>query len=971
MVTRVKDVVSSLEIDSDDVRMIGIWGMGGGGKTTLARAVFDSISILFEAKCFVENVREGSKGSSLKELQKKVLQSVLNDKSIEVESVYDGKSLMKRMLCSRKVLLVLDDVDDTEQLEALAGKPTWFKPGSRIITTTRDKQVLKAHQVNFIPQVHFIHDVSLLSHEEAICLFSRYAFGRETPNQGYDELSRMVVRYANGLPLTIKVLGSHLCGRSGHEWVDAIKRLETIPLKETLDKLELSYTGLDNDQKEIFLDISCILKGATKKNAIRILESCGFHAEIGLSVLEQKSLITISEVDDYELGRNIVRRLHPHETRRHTRLWIDEEIIDILVNESGTEETLCIKLKRIDLNSAIIMKGLGKMKELRLLYVEDVCVTEEVDKGSQCLPDALQYLYWRPYPFCFLPKTFHAKKLVNLEMAWSNITELWQGGERKVLNNLKFLDLHGSKLRTFDLTLTPDLQELNLEECDHLFELHMPVKCLNLKFLNLNYSKVSNINLWMTPHLEHLDLRGCSDFVELQMPVECPNLKILNLSCSKVANLNLGMTPHLEKLDLGGCVDFVELHMPVECLDLKILTLKVTKAGNLNLGMTPNLEMLDLDACNEFELHMPVECPKLIYLKIRGSKASNLNLELTPNLETLDLSKCYCLLKIHAPVGCLKKLAHFSLDTHSNFKSFQVHEWYNSAELYSIATSYIKAECIHICPLHPNNKLPTFGFDCETDEPGYSWMGNIEMLIYSGLCPCKKLEYWSATICGLQHLRGLSLDGSIPEDLWQLESLEKLSLNMVEIRHLPDSICMLKNLKSLGISNCLVIEQLPEEIGRLECLEELYLWSCTSLRDIPNSICKLKWLKYLRVVGCDKVEKLPEKLGCLKYLEKLELGRCKSLQGIPNSICKMKCLKRLDLSSCDQVENLPEEIGCLECLKELNIFSEGISRLRLPQSIFQLKGLRITGSREQLQSYGFTSFTESYPGSLNFYAVEL
>ncbi|KAJ0532127.1 putative P-loop containing nucleoside triphosphate hydrolase [Helianthus annuus] len=121
MVTRVKDVVSSLEIDSDDVRMIGIWGMGGGGKTTLARAVFDSISIFFEAKCFVENVREGSKGSGLKELQKKVLQSVLNDKSIEVESVYDGKSLMKRMLCSRKVLLVLDDVDDTEQLEALAG----------------------------------------------------------------------------------------------------------------------------------------------------------------------------------------------------------------------------------------------------------------------------------------------------------------------------------------------------------------------------------------------------------------------------------------------------------------------------------------------------------------------------------------------------------------------------------------------------------------------------------------------------------------------------------------------------------------------------------------------------------------------------------------------------------------------------------------------------------------------------------
>ncbi|MFS7965789.1 putative 17-beta-estradiol 17-dehydrogenase [Helianthus anomalus] len=58
---------------------------------------------------------------------------------------------------SRKVLLVLDDVDDIGQLEALAGEPTWFKRGSRIIITTRDEQVLKAHQVKFI------HDVSMLS----------------------------------------------------------------------------------------------------------------------------------------------------------------------------------------------------------------------------------------------------------------------------------------------------------------------------------------------------------------------------------------------------------------------------------------------------------------------------------------------------------------------------------------------------------------------------------------------------------------------------------------------------------------------------------------------------------------------------------------------------------------------------------------------------------------------------------------
>nr|GFA62615.1 Toll/interleukin-1 receptor (TIR) domain-containing protein [Tanacetum cinerariifolium] len=122
-----------------------------------------------------------------------------------------------------------------------------------------------------------------------------YAFGRTNPVEGYEELSGKVVSYAAGLPLTVKVLGSFLCGKDRVEWVDAIDRLKRIPLKETLEKLELSYISLEDDYKEIFLDIVCMLKGKRKIDAIRILESCGFHARNGLKVLEQKSLITISK----------------------------------------------------------------------------------------------------------------------------------------------------------------------------------------------------------------------------------------------------------------------------------------------------------------------------------------------------------------------------------------------------------------------------------------------------------------------------------------------------------------------------------------------------------------------------------------------------------------------------------------------------------------------------------------------------
>nr|XP_043630130.1 disease resistance protein RPV1-like [Erigeron canadensis] len=246
---RVKDVVSTLETDSDDVRMIGIKEIGGGGKTILARAIYEHISSWFEGKSFVENVRDVSKASlsGLKKLQKQILSDVITDEEIKVNTVHDGKQMLKKMMCGRKVLVVLDDVDHVEQLEALAGEPKRFKGGSRVIITTRDEQVPVAHQVNVI------HNVNLLSDEEAICLFSRYAFGEAVPIKGYEELSGNVVCYAAGLPLTIIVLGSFLCGKTDLEWIDALERLKTIPLKDTLEKLELSFIGLEGHYKEIFL----------------------------------------------------------------------------------------------------------------------------------------------------------------------------------------------------------------------------------------------------------------------------------------------------------------------------------------------------------------------------------------------------------------------------------------------------------------------------------------------------------------------------------------------------------------------------------------------------------------------------------------------------------------------------------------------------------------------------------------------
>ena len=136
--SHVVELESRLAIGSNDVRFIGIWAMGGMGKTTLAWVVYHMVSKDFEACSFIEDVRENFEKNGFFPILQKIIDQILMEKDLKIKDTYDGVFKIKNGLHHKRILLVLDDVDKLDLLDMLAREHDWFGPGNRIIITTRD-----------------------------------------------------------------------------------------------------------------------------------------------------------------------------------------------------------------------------------------------------------------------------------------------------------------------------------------------------------------------------------------------------------------------------------------------------------------------------------------------------------------------------------------------------------------------------------------------------------------------------------------------------------------------------------------------------------------------------------------------------------------------------------------------------------------------------------------------------------------
>ncbi|XP_071723123.1 disease resistance protein Roq1-like [Rutidosis leptorrhynchoides] len=434
-----KDRYQIKESADDDVLMIGLWGPGGLGKTAIAKALYNAMMRQFQVCSFLEQVREKSHQSGgLVSLQKDLLSEILVH-PLTVYSVTGGISLIQERLCCKKVLLVLDDVDHMNQLNALAGKGNWFGKGSIIIVTTRNKQLLTSHGINRV------HRIQTLGCCEARDLFCLHAF----PDSESVEI------------------GVDLIDRALPAWESALHKLSKRPDQSINQVLKTSFDGLENNEREIFLDIL--------------------------------------------MGKDIVNEEWPDDPRKRSRLWLFEDVEEVLY-EDTVKGNGCSKGHSIELGYTKEMTispcAFKKMKRLRMLILHKVHISSQ---GPVRLPNALRWLEW--------PNALHLefgagpKKLARLRFQNSHIKQLVGNCQNFIcLKSIEFRDCK-SLASIPDISSAPLLESLDLFSCKSLVEVHQSVGDLD-KLKHLNRSSCSSLRIFpntlKTKSLQWLDFSGCS-----------------------------------------------------------------------------------------------------------------------------------------------------------------------------------------------------------------------------------------------------------------------------------------------------------------------------------------------------------------------------------------------------------------------------------------------------------------------------
>ncbi|XP_031372268.1 disease resistance protein TAO1 isoform X2 [Punica granatum] len=982
---QVEALMKLLDIESSDVRFVGVHGMGGIGNTTLAKVVFNKLCDRFANCSFLADVQESSRQHGIERLQKQLLNN-LGLGSVEIMDVDDGIMRIREMLVQKRVLIVLDDVGHWKQIQNLTGDASWFASGSRIIVTTRDQRVLEIKQ-----QRVYTLEVEEMKPEEALRLFSMHAFEKYPPPNDYLRLLQKAVASSGGLPLALEVTGSLLRDKRRKDWVDTIKRLERVPHPDVQDKLMISYEALDPGTKQIFLDIACFFINYDRKYPTYMWEACDFDPKMGLKVLVHMSLVKIIEEKGWDgikkklwmhdqlrdLGRKIVADERFKDVMKcSSRLWMPEDALKVLREEEDKENIEMLRIHYDDsYGYTFNPKELSSLRKLR--YLE--CWSANFSGHPKHFLPKLMWLSWRSHPRDFMGTDLYLRNIVILDLSWSTISETWGGWNQIWMGSrLKVLDL----TCCYRLTKTPDfskylsLERLILRRCENLLEIDPSIGKLR--------------------GLKHLDLSVCTSLRSL--PEELCCLDSLQVVC---LNSNWPMTSQMrdpqeshtfgipELID----IDIAKLPQTIGTL-VKLKVLKLNSCIRLkklpdSLGNLRSLTELDVSYTGITKLPDTIwNLKKLRVIKIRMKKIKELPsfIGMLKRLKILVLNGCERLEKLPDSLGNLRSLVELDIsetritelpDTVWNLKKLRVIRMVgirnikelpssigmlNSLEVLNADLCHLLAEIpstiegltrlrvlnllyTAICVLPP--KLPTSLTELYVSSPSlqrvpkFSKLKNLVRLVLinygrryneSGQVRPSKLR----GIGKLHRLVDLTLDMNItsfPKQISSLSQLQKLTLRGSHLQSCPP---LPSNLSTLILTRLEERIKLPQLSNLKSHLSELEIHKCSMEDDIVGKlgIRELDSLSYISFECCNFRHldgfHLPESL------RRLFVEGCSYLETV-SGLSHLKNLQSLEVSMLDLIVEIPE-LGELESLQSLKIgFCDRLERL---ENLSKLKKLR-------------------------------
>ncbi|XP_078158542.1 disease resistance protein RGA2-like [Carex rostrata] len=993
---------------TENLMVLPIVGMGGLGKTTLAKLVYNDHRVKehFELLIWVCVSEKFDVGPLVKLIIDSIVQG---DCNVDPSNIEVLQKRLHQEIREKRYLLVLDDVwnENEGKWEELRNLLIGGKLGSVVLVTTRSGKA-----ATMMGTVYQSYNLGCFREEDSWSLFHKRAFSKGV-NESKElvEIGRKLVQNCGGLPLAIKTLGSLMSYKSEvQEWRDILKERiiwEQMSGKdEVLPVLRLSYDSLPSYMKQCFAFCAVFPKDYVmeKEKLVQYWMAHGFIPSDGPGDLEMRGSVTFNELvwrsffqDVEQVFRDPYRSGHGYRSQTTCKM---HDLMHDLAQSVMRDECLSL-LEPLQINNNL------QCNKRHILLRE---FPKDINDVIQCYPAARTLI---SDGYSYMKKTGFVKsnflRVFDLSLCSLGGTMITP----RKMKHMRYLDLSYRRIETIPEAITTLylLQVLRLSDCNSLSELPEGMRYM----MSLRHLHIENCNglKCIPPGLGELKYLQTLTYyiVGTRDGNKIGELKTLNIG-GQLEVYNLG--------EVGNPREAREVNMESkQNLDHLVLSWGMPGEGvrsNSSEAVVVDLEVLDaLKPCNKLKV--------LKIIKYRGDKFPIWmnEYQMLENLIELYIVECRRCINL-PPLHRLPLLQILNINYMDNVRHLCCGVFMNVEGGDDTPKTFPSLKSLNLYD------MPNLDCWCEGD------VGENTSLIFPVLsellitnCPklgaipiTPKLEEMiivgnntlSSLATGITNVRRLTLESrgkreNIVEETLSFKPWESLSLkpwvyleelsitgfshiippkderecgklsvdvNATALRKLriyssnfwfssiPSNSPLwlwkcFTVLEYLYIQDCDSLTSWPEEeLSNLNCLRIMEVSSCKNFlqsrsKPPPKMSCQqmlLPKLESLEITDCPNMVELPE---LPRSLEKLRISGSKKLENLPEWFGNLVALKVLRIYNCESLNSFPSSIGGLTALHVLNINSCK-SLESLPEQLGRLVALQklVIGSCESLNS---------------------